>query len=677
MQQVSEAYLNAAAKATRQTISKIVTGGVTYIDELISHPQISIENSSVVGGFPSKKVTFEMYCAENINLVNEDVYVYRGLYLEDGSIEYVLQGIFSAGSEDIELKDTAGKVLYTGYDRAIRFDAEHKPNIQYPCTYGEYINDVILGTGVELADNAFPLSDKTISKAPNISEGTSKREILSKFAEIIGAICVVTREGKLSFSQQKETPVVFDRNYSSLTMESVSEAVNQIIIRFDDSEDIVYPNNISNSKSVCIYNNPFCENIADSEISMIASNIVGKLCTSFEMTEAIDDYYIDLNDIVTVIDKKGNANKVNILSNVSAGRIKATFKADVQVEQSAGLENSVKERVKSAEAQIKKLDSMSSDFAKSIEKATQVITGAAGGCVSMLDLDGDGQPDNFFAGQHPVDWTAGSAWRTQGPCIRVNYKGIGVSTSGADGPYEDFAVYYDETLKQYVTNASLIKSGILQGIKIIADMGVIGGLTIGKWTDENGVTHDGLKRTFLVNGNYYTFAIDGTGGTGDHTPYLLQLYLSDENGNVKSNHYTFALGINGSIELPELYVNRIYYKGEVGWVPVIYSEYFQDYSEGQKLKWRKSGDRVEIRGACKPKTTITGSATQYTIASLGESLAPSSMITVLCQGSSSAVWLLQINTSGDLTFSRYREGAVYKDVSNNVWLPIHVTYFLD
>ena len=93
-------------------------------------------------------------------------------------------------------------------------------------------------------------------------------------------------------------------------------------------------------------------------------------------------------------------------------------------------------------------------------------------------------------------------------------------------------------------------------------------------------------------------------------------------------------------------------------------------------KYRVKGDVVEIRGQISPVTAHATSNTRETIATLPSGVRPSNDIYVVCQGSGKATWLFSVQTTGEITLSRY--GVSSNDtVPLNAWLPFQVTFLLD
>lgn len=102
-----------------------------------------------------------------------------------------------------------------------------------------------------------------------------------------------------------------------------------------------------------------------------------------------------------------------------------------------------------------------------------------------------------------------------------------------------------------------------------------------------------------------------------------------------------------------------------------------DNSDNAKVRYRKIGKVVELRGTVKPKVAITGSATNHTICTLVSGYRPSSQIIATCYGSGTYSWMLSITSGGEVRFSRYNNGSGYVDAAVGAWLPFNVTFLID
>lgn len=91
----------------------------------------------------------------------------------------------------------------------------------------------------------------------------------------------------------------------------------------------------------------------------------------------------------------------------------------------------------------------------------------------------------------------------------------------------------------------------------------------------------------------------------------------------------------------------------------------------------RSGRIVQLNGICTPTGTLTSSSSAaYLMFTLPSEYRPTSPVRTLCQGSTTCMWLLMIDTDGSVSATRYRSGANYTDFSAGTWLPFHVTWIV-
>lgn len=183
----------------------------------------------------------------------------------------------------------------------------------------------------------------------------------------------------------------------------------------------------------------------------------------------------------------------------------------------------------------------------------------------------------------------------------------------------------------------------------------------------------------VIPNNKFFFAEDKDGtetnliGLNDNNNLLIGYDLySKALGNTVLYGNNVRINVNSG-----LYVNNEPRFTDGGWIYPALSSTFVAYDADTKPKYRKVDKTVEVTGAIKPASTITGSTTKYTIFTLPEGCRPSTTINTLCQGSGTAIWLLEVNTTGVVSFARYRNGSSYVDANTSTWLPFHVTFFVD
>ena len=120
------------------------------------------------------------------------------------------------------------------------------------------------------------------------------------------------------------------------------------------------------------------------------------------------------------------------------------------------------------------------------------------------------------------------------------------------------------------------------------------------------------------------------------------------------------------------------YLSDTGWIAQDLSESFIRWNSSSYPRARKIGKMVQICGTVKPTTTLVGSADKVMMFNLAPNMRPSFGQSFVCQGSQACKWLMQVDTNGDVSFSRYsNNGGTFVDIGTSVWLPFSATFFVD
>lgn len=400
-----------AASIVRRPKSKIEVGGVTYTGEtaLISYPKISHTAEKMIGGFPAKTCSFEIYNRNGeLSLNAQEITVYRGLEI-DGSVEWVPMGIFAADDENITNNLTKRSISFKGTDRSRLFDTQFVNDITYPCTVAQFVSHLCRRHGITLETTTFPFSDRVLLTAPNADSSVSERELISRIAELGGCIAQISRTGGLRISAPQATgKTVKKRYYKTVSKEPKFGAITAVSLGHAEySDDIIYPENANeNSVNWRIEDNPFVDGaIAKADgitattretlIADIAANIIGRNIVPFGVADFVDDYIYDLNDAITVEEKDGGTFETVILNLSTASRIKSNIGSDVQISGSTkyNLAGSVKQSLKKVllevDHQNNKISALAQDFSnldKEVSASLEVMAGKIQGVVTRDDL---------------------------------------------------------------------------------------------------------------------------------------------------------------------------------------------------------------------------------------------------------------------------------------------------
>lgn len=316
--------------------SKIVVDNQEYISELKSYPTISHKNSKMIGSFSAKTCSFEIYDeANSLDLARKEITVYRGVFVND-NIEWIPQGIFIPQSKDITTNVSTRTIsVNNAQDRTQLFDDPYVSELDWSNnathTGLEIISEICTNLGLQLESTVFPFSTYNF-KQPNFPEGITYKEVVMRYAEIGGAIAMITRLGKLYIKTQTSTGHTVNRNrYVSLSKEKMFGLINVVVLGKDGmNDDIVYPNTLPENKVEWkILDNPFVDLYREEMIDTVASYIIGQSIIPFTLNDFVDGFYLDCNDVISVNDKNGETFNAVILNYDTSSRIKSNVSADV------------------------------------------------------------------------------------------------------------------------------------------------------------------------------------------------------------------------------------------------------------------------------------------------------------------------------------------------------------
>lgn len=316
--------------------SKIIVDNQEYISELKSYPTISHKNSKMIGSFSAKTCSFEIYDEDNsLDLAGKEITVYRGVLVNE-NIEWIPQGIFISQAKDITTNISTKTIsVNNAQDRTQLFDNSYISELDWSNntthTGLEIISEICTNLGLQLESTVFPFSAYNF-KQPNFPEGITYKEVVMRYAEIGGAIAMITRLGKLYIKTQTTTGHTVNRNrYVSLSKEKIFGLINVVVLGKDGmNDDIVYPNTLPENKVEWkILDNPFVDLYREEMIDTVATYIIGQSIIPFTLNDFVDGFYLDCNDVISVNDKNGETFNAVVLNYDTSSRIKSNVSADV------------------------------------------------------------------------------------------------------------------------------------------------------------------------------------------------------------------------------------------------------------------------------------------------------------------------------------------------------------
>ena len=226
-------YLNNSLSISPK--SKIVVDDIEYLGDVIkTSPKFFHSNSTFIGGFPAKTVSFDIYNFNNdLDFENKEIKVYKGIVI-DGIIEWVPQGIFIVQSKDIT-NNISTKIMSISkaQDRTQLFDLRYESTLNWENeqthTGLEIVQEICTKLDVTLGTTNFSWANYNF-KQPNFVEDITYREVVSRIAQIGGEIAFINNDGVLIIKNQTLTGDKIQRKrYKSLSKEK-SYTINTVVL---------------------------------------------------------------------------------------------------------------------------------------------------------------------------------------------------------------------------------------------------------------------------------------------------------------------------------------------------------------------------------------------------------------------------------------------------------------
>ena len=336
MQSVSNTYKQVVSSTSALSPkTKIIIDGVEYLGDVIkTSPKITHSNTSFIGGFPAKTVSFDIFDLEsNLNLENKEITIYRGIVINN-EIEYVKQGVFIVRSKDIK-HDISSRTIKVSnaQDKTQLFDSKYESSLDWSNNHTglEIVQEICTKLNVNLETTNFAWANYSF-KQPNFSNMTTYREVISRIAEIGGEVALISANGGLQIKGQYTTGDTIQRHrYEKLSKEKPF-VVNTIVLGKDGiDDDIIFPESLTTERvEYKIKDNPFVDLYRQEMISLVAKYVIGKSYTPFELNGFVDGFIYELNDVIEIVDKNGDTFDAVILDYSNQSRIKSNVKAEIQ-----------------------------------------------------------------------------------------------------------------------------------------------------------------------------------------------------------------------------------------------------------------------------------------------------------------------------------------------------------
>lgn len=353
-----------------------------------------------------------------------------------------------------------------------------------------------LAAGVESKVSGFGTVDVSLLCGTETDEDGKQQvtaynvnDAIGYVAGFCGCAAVFDREGKLrvdTFAQVYDGTAEYAVTDDTVTEVSLAETDKTYLgISCNNGNKIILaPDSLSVNSEVLYFDNPLittqaqAEKVFNAVSDMIYIDDGDQGETVFDlgiqyrpgsMTLLTANPALDSFDVITYRDDTGDHHiPLMGVEYDYDGSVTMDVAAHARSEQEGSSAGSILSRMIS-----KAMQQVTAPLAQRIQDATDSITNAVGGYAALIDRDGDGVSDALYIGEYPA-----AEGKTKGRCLLLNKNGMAVSTTGLQGPFKDFAVYYNKKTNQYYLNATDISAGRLSGIEILADKGTIAGWNI-------------------------------------------------------------------------------------------------------------------------------------------------------------------------------------------------------
>ncbi len=115
---------------------------------------------------------------------------------------------------------------------------------------------------------------------------------------------------------------------------------------------------------------------------------------------------------------------------------------------------------------------------------------------------------------------------------------------------------------------------------------------------------------------------------------------------------------------------------DTGWKDVTFPSGFTHHSDTDRVRYRRVGKVVEVRGAVKNTNQISANSSTHIATISDTTCRPSKRVILRQQGSSLNTYLLSVNTDGRLMAERYGTTSAIA-IPASAWLNVHTTFLVD
>lgn len=263
MYAVSNAFVNAIKNNARYIRCYFTLDGIEYnpvtvtIDDNIY--KTSSYGDAFIGTFIGKSGIIKTRINDNLNLENEDIDIFLGVQLSDGTIEYIPCGTYRIyeKTSDVEYKICDHKLLFN--------ETLDTTEIPYPTTPEKLALWIGTKVGIDvIIPTEFPNRDLAIPSEVFFGYNATYANVIEAIAQSTCTFAQISRENKLVFKWFKDVEFSVEienmpKGYPNL--QEATSAFNTIVLAREPQNDNVYwPETIEDDRvEFKISNNPILD----------------------------------------------------------------------------------------------------------------------------------------------------------------------------------------------------------------------------------------------------------------------------------------------------------------------------------------------------------------------------------------------------------------------------------
>lgn len=321
-----------------------------------------------------------------------------------------------------------------------------------PATIPNFIQMVALRCDVPFTQSltGLPNANMTITELPDYQQDITFRNIIQWLAGLMGTNAWIDWTGSLRFSWYNNTTGYVSTTASRFESDLYENAIQITGVMFQDADDekTVYLSG-SDEYTLDLSGNGFINAANATGILTAIYNVVHNFAYTPFSASVIAAPYLWPMDRITFTDKD-NTGHVSLLTNVNFGVNALTALAAVGKSATDNAHAPTGSFTNLQAAALQRIVRTTSDaMQEAVDHATEMITGGLGGYVVLEVNQQTGQTEEILIMDTPDKATAVNVWR-------FNQGGLGHSSNGYAGPYNDIALTSDGQI-----NANLITTGTM------------------------------------------------------------------------------------------------------------------------------------------------------------------------------------------------------------------------